>query len=96
MQTITRKLTALMLVSILLLTMALPAFAETNTPTGYDPAEYTELVNFLSIEDANGVSNGSKLNANFNISNPATWSGPATNGVIFKSVNGVIDIPINT
>lgn len=89
MQTITRKLTALMLVSILLLTIALPAFAETNTPTGYDPAEYTELVTFLSIEDANGVSNGSKLNANFNISNPATWSGPATNGVIFKSVNGV-------
>ena len=93
----TRVLFVMLIASILLIA-SMPSFAvsaagvprinrsapELNVPIGYDSSDYQQMVEFLSIADENGVTNGKKLNNSFNAANPTTWT-----GINWKSVNGV-------
>ena len=53
----------------------IPASAST-VPAGYNANDYTKLVTFLNAESAvAGVTNGAMLSANYDPTDPATWSG---------------------
>ena len=55
-----------------------------TAPQGYDEHDYNALVNFLEQTDEDGVKNGFKLSQNYNISDPATWT-----GCDWTSLNGI-------
>ena len=72
----TSKLIVFVLVAaMLLLSMPTSLLAKpTRTvPEGYNEHDYMKVVDFLEIEDDNGVKNGTKLNPAYNPEDPETW-----------------------
>lgn len=51
------------------------AFALRNTAEDHDPHDYSMLAAFLETEDEDGVKNGTKLSADYSVSDPSTWEG---------------------
>ena len=47
--------------------------AEVSVPEGYCEQDYLKLYAFLEMADANGVKNGTKLNENYDPTDPTTW-----------------------
>ena len=47
--------------------------AEVSVPEGYDEQDYLKLYAFLEIADADGVKNGTKLNEDYDPTDPTTW-----------------------
>lgn len=44
-----------------------------STPEGYNANDYQKMLAFLLEKDANGVTNGKKINSGFTPGDPATW-----------------------
>lgn len=55
-----------------------------STPEGYNANDYQKMLAFLLEKDANGVTNGKKINSDFTPGDPETWE-PA---VSWKEVDG--------
>ena len=47
--------------------------AEVPVPEGYCELDYLKLYAFLEMADADGVKNGTKLNENYDPTDPTTW-----------------------
>ena len=45
-----------------------------TAPENYDEYEYTQIAAFMETEDENGVKNGTKLNEEYDVNDPATWA----------------------
>lgn len=50
-----------------------PAEQVRDVPSGYSEHDYNKCAAFLEQEDENGVKNGTKLNADYDVSDPTTW-----------------------
>lgn len=95
----TSKLIAFALVATMLL-LSLPASLPTfllaesvrTVPEGYNEHDYMKVVDFLEIEDGNGVKNGTKLNSAYNPEDPETWltvnQFGETKGFFFEEIEG--------
>ena len=47
--------------------------AEVSVPEGYDEQDYLKMYAFLEMADADGVKNGTKLNEDYDPTDPTTW-----------------------
>ncbi len=81
-RTISIILSAAMLICLAAAALPMGVFAWTakhepvKTPAGYNDHEYQLLVELFEYTDAEGVSNGYKLNPDYDPENPETWQDP--------------------
>ena len=52
------------------------------TPEGYNDHDYQKLVTFLETVDGNGMTNGEKINRDYDPDDPATWSRVEMDGTL--------------
>ena len=68
-----KRILSIVLMLLMLASLLPAAYADWTVPEGYDAYEYNKLAAFLETEDGNGVKNGTKLNEDYDVSDPSTW-----------------------